>query len=43
MSKQGVNIVLNGRNQIRLDQVEKQIINIGRKVATFCCDIANQD
>ena len=43
MSKQGVSIVLNGRNQKSLDQVEKLVKDSGEEVETFCCNITNQD
>ena len=40
MSKQGASIILNGRNNKRLMEVENQIKEIGGRVSSYCGDIS---
>jgi len=41
MSKLGANIILNGRDVLKLKKVEEQIRKHGGEVASFCCDISS--
>ena len=43
LAKQGVSIVLNGRNQERLDEAKVAVEKVHNKVITVCCDISEKD
>lgn len=41
LAEKGYSIVLNGRNQERLDQARQEIEQIHNRVATVCCDVSS--
>lgn len=41
LAKKGVSIVLNGRNQERLNETEAEILQIHQNVVSFCCDVSD--
>ena len=43
LAKQGVSIVLNGRNEERLKETEAVIREIHSNVITFCCDVSDAE
>jgi 3-oxoacyl-[acyl-carrier protein] reductase len=43
LAKQGVSIVLNGRNQERLNEAKAAVEKVHSKVITVCCDISAKD
>lgn len=43
LAKRGVAIVLNGRNQERLQETEKEIKSIQPQTLSVCCDVSNEE
>ena len=41
LAEQGASIVLNGRNQERLDEAKEAILRIHDRVITVCCDVSD--
>lgn len=42
LAEQGASIVLNGRNQQRLDEAKEAILRIHDRVITVCCDVSDK-